>query len=110
LSDLTLVAGQTATGMLTFDLAPPSDGAVQSDNPSFVPVSLAADGVSWTVGPVSADPSVAAPGATLAHITYTGTSVSPDAGPAVVPPISASVTPAPVAETGNFNAAGATIS
>jgi hypothetical protein len=102
MADLNLVVGQTATGTLTFsETTPPPDGAVASDNPSACPISLAADKVTWSAGPA------ASPG--VANFSYTGTSVAPDAGPAVVQPISCSVTAAPVAETGNFNAGGATI-
>jgi hypothetical protein len=54
MSDLNLVVGQTATGVLTFsEPTPPLDGAVSSDNPSAGPVSLAADHVTWTFGPVT---------------------------------------------------------
>ena len=102
MSDLNLVVGQTATGVMTFsESTPPPDGAVVSDNTAVGPLVLGADHVTWTLGPVTA--------VGVGNITYTGTSVAPDAGPAVVPPMSFSVTAVPVAETGSFNPTGATI-
>jgi hypothetical protein len=103
MSDLNLVVGQTATGVMTFsEPTPPTDGAVANDNPAAGPVSLGADLVTWKLGPMTA--------VGTGNVTYTGTSVSPDAGAAVVQPMSYSVTAAPVAETGNFNPGSATIS
>ena len=105
MADRNLVVGQTLTGTLTFSLAAPTDGAVASDNP-FVTASLAADGVTYTCVCVGA----ASDGSmTVVDITYTGTSVAPDQGPAQVTPMTLSVSLAPVAETGNFNPSGATI-
>jgi hypothetical protein len=102
MADLNLVVGQTATGVLTFsEPTPPPDGAVTSDNPAACPISLDGDFVTWHAGPAAS--------AGVANFSYTGTSVAPDAGPAVVQPISCSVTAAPVAETGSFNPGGATI-
>lgn len=108
MADLNLAVGQTAVGKLTFsETTPPADGAVTSDNPSVATISLAADLVTWTVTAIAAN---ADGTAAMANFSYTGTSVAPDVGPAVVPPMSAAVTPMPVAETGNFNPSGAVIS
>jgi hypothetical protein len=108
MSDLNLVVGQTATSALTFsETAAPSDGAIASDNPAILTASLAADRVTWTCVAVSgnADGSPA-----VVTVSYTGTSVAPDVGAAVVPPMTFTVTPAPMAETGSFNPSSATIS
>jgi hypothetical protein len=80
---------------------PPADGAVASDDPTAGAVSLAADLVTWTLKAMAVG---------VGNVTYTGTSVAPDAGPAIVSPMSFSVTAAPVAETGSFNPGSATIS
>lgn len=95
--------GQTAVGMCTFNLAPPPDGAFTSDNPAVATISLAADEVTYTITYVSNG---------TAMMTYSGTSVPPDAGPVVMAhnPISVLCTAAPVAETGDTNPAGAVIS
>jgi hypothetical protein len=104
MSVLELKVGQTAVSDLTFDeITPPLDGAIASDNPA-VTISLAPDHVTWTAVAVS----VTAPN-TPANITYTGTSVAPDVGPAVVPPMLVTVVPVPVAEHGDFNPMGAVI-
>lgn len=96
------VVGNTAVGKLTFDEpTPPTDGAVVSDNPAVATISLAADLVTWTCVAVSVG---------TAAVTYTGTSVAPDAGPAVVPAMMVAVTAAPVAEHGDFDPSSATIS
>jgi hypothetical protein len=87
--------------MFTFsESTPPSDGAVMSDNPAVATISLDADMVTWTCVGVS-------PG--MANMTYTGTSAPPDAGPAQVAPMVVTVVAVPVAETGDFNPGGATI-
>jgi hypothetical protein len=96
------VVGQTAVGKLTFDLTtPPPDGAVVSDNPAVATISLAADLVTWTCHAVSVG---------TANATYTGTSVPPDMGPAIVPPMIISPTAAPAAEHGDFGPESAVIS
>jgi hypothetical protein len=92
---------------MTFsESTPPTDGALHSDNP-FVTASLGADMVTGECDAVGApsDGSIA-----VVNITYTGTSVAPDVGPAVVMPGTISVAMAPVAETGKLNLSGATIS
>jgi hypothetical protein len=95
--------GQTAVGVCTFDEAPPADGAFTSDNPAVATVSLAADLVTYTVTYV---------GDGTAMLTYTGTSLPPDAGPVVMAhnPISVTCTSTPVAETGDTNPGGAVVS
>jgi hypothetical protein len=86
---------------MTFsESTPPTDGAVASDDMAAGTVALAADHVTWTLNAV---------GVGTGNVTYTGTSVAPDAGPAVVQPMSFSITAAPVAETGSFNPGSATI-
>jgi hypothetical protein len=87
------------SGKLTFsEPTAPSDGAVTSDNPAVATMSLDLnDHVSWTIN--LATPPL--PG--IATFAYTGTSVAPDAGPAVVEPLVLTVVPVPVAETGQFN-------
>lgn len=95
------IVGQTAVGKLTFDeTTPPTDGAVASDNPAVATIALDADMVTWTCVAVSVG---------TANVTYTGTSVAPDAGAAVVPPMIVTVTAAPVAEHGDFDPSAATI-
>jgi hypothetical protein len=104
MSVLQLEIGQTAVGVLSFDeITPPTDGAVASDNPA-VTISLAPDHVTWTAIAVA----VTALN-TPANITYTGTSVAPDVGAAVVPAMMVTVVPVPVAEHGDFNPMGAVI-
>lgn len=103
-SVLQLEVGQTAVGVCTFsEPTPPPDGAIASDNPA-VTVSLAADHETWTC--VAVSPTAAN---TPANVTYTGTSVPPDVGPVQVAPMMVTVVPVPVAETGDFNPSGATI-
>jgi hypothetical protein len=104
MSVLQLEVGQTAVGALSFDeITPPTDGAVASDNAA-VTISLAADHVTWTAVGVSVTAAN-----TPANITYTGTSVAPDVGAAIVPPMMVTVVAVPVAEHGDFNPMGATI-
>ena|ERR1700739_4505561 len=104
MSVLHLEVGQTAVGKLTFDeTTAPTDGAVASDNPA-VTVSLAADHITWTCVAVSVTAAN-----TPANITYTGTSVAPDVGPAIVPPMLVTVVPVPVAEHGDFDPTHAVI-
>ena len=105
MSVLELHVGQTAVGKLVFDeITPPTDGAVATDNAA-VTISLnPTDHMTWTCVAVS----VTAPGAP-ANVSYTGTSVAPDAGPAVVPPMAVTVVPVPVAEHGDFDPATAVI-
>jgi hypothetical protein len=81
---------------LTFDeITPPEDGAVASDNESVATITLdGTDHVTWMVTALS-------PG--VATMSYTGTSVAPDVGPAVVPNMIVTVTAAAVAEHGEFN-------
>ena len=92
--------GNVAVGVLTFDEAPPTDGAVASDNPAVATISLAADLITWTVTGVSAG---------TANFTYSGTSLPPDVGPVQVAPMVGTFVAQPVAETGNFNPATAVI-
>ena len=100
MSELTVVVGRGKTSQLTFDeVTPPLDGAVSSDDTAVATVSLAADHVTWIVQGLSLG---------NANVSYTGTSVLPDVGPAVVPPMIVHVVAAPVAETGDFNPAAAT--
>jgi hypothetical protein len=105
MSVLELQVGQTAVDTLKFDeITPPTDGAVASDNPA-VTISLdPTDHITWTAVAVS----VTAAGVP-ASITYTGTSVAPDVGPAIVPPMLVTVVPVPVAEHGDFDPAHAVI-
>jgi hypothetical protein len=104
MSVLQLEVGQTAVGTLSFDeITPPTDGAVASDNPA-VTISLAPDHVTWTAVAASVTASN-----TPANITYTGTSVAPDVGAAIVPAMMVTVVPVPVAEHGDFNPTGAVI-
>jgi hypothetical protein len=108
MSDLNLVVGQKAVAVMTFsESTPPTDGVLTSDHPEFVTASLGADFVTATYEAVGApaDGSIA-----VVNITYTGTSVAPDVGAAMVPPGTISVALAPVAETGNLNLSGAAIS
>jgi hypothetical protein len=101
MSQLSLVVGQTAVGKLTFDeTTPPTDGAVMSDNPAVATIMLDPDMVTWTSVAMAVG---------SANVTYTGTSVDPDVGPAVVPPMMVTVTAAPVAETGDFDPSHAVI-
>jgi hypothetical protein len=95
--------GQTGKGTMTFDEAPPSDGAWTSDTPAVATISLAVDLVTYTVTYVSNG---------TAMMTYTGTSQPPDVGPVVVAhnPFSVMCSAAPVAETGDSNVGGAVIS
>jgi hypothetical protein len=92
--------GNKAVGVLTFDEAPPADGAVVSDNPAVATVALAADLITWTVTGVSIG---------NCTVSFTGTSLPPDVGPVQVAPMAVTVAAAPVAETGNFNPATAVI-
>jgi hypothetical protein len=102
MSVMQLEVGQTAVGHLTFDeVTPPADGAVASDNAAVCPITLAADMMTWTAGPALA--------VGTANFSYTGTSVTPDVGPAVVPMLTTTVIAVPVAEHGDFNPAGAVI-
>lgn len=102
MSVMQLEIGQTAVGALTFDeITPPADGAVASDNAAVCPITLAADMVTWTAGPALA--------VGIVNFSYTGTSASPDVGPAVVPMLTTTVIAVPVAEHGDFNPAGAVI-
>jgi hypothetical protein len=108
MSDLNLVVGQTATFTMTFsETAPPPDGALQSDTPAFVTVSLASDLVTGTAVAIGAPSNGTA---AVVTISYTGTSAPPDVGPAVVLPGTISVMAAPMAETGNLNLGGAALS
>jgi hypothetical protein len=101
-SVIQLEVGQTAVGKLTFDeINPPADGAVISDNPSVCPISLAADMVTWTLGPALAVGS--------GNANYSGTSTAPDTGPAVVPAMTFTVVAVPVAEHGDFDPTHAVI-
>jgi hypothetical protein len=74
-----------------------------SDTNAVATVSLAADGVTYTITYVSNG---------TAMVTYSGTSQPPDAGPVVMAhnPISVMCTSAPVAETGDTNPGGAVVS
>jgi hypothetical protein len=100
MSELTVVVGHGKRGVMTFDEpTPPTDGAVASDNAAIATISLDPDLVTWTVQGVALGD---------ANMTYTGTSVSPDQGPAVVPPMIVHVVAQPVAETGDFNPDAAT--
>jgi len=92
--------GQQAVGVLTFDEGPPTDGAVASDNTAVATVTLAADLITWTVIAVANG---------TANVTYTGTSLPPDVGPAMVAPMVVTVQAAPVAEHGDFNSDTAVI-
>jgi hypothetical protein len=103
-----MIVGQTAKFVLTAsEITLPPDGALHSDTPAFVTVSLAADLMTGTAFAVSA-PSDGS--AAVVTITYTGTSVAPDVGSAVALPGTISVMNAPVAETVNLNLAGAVLS
>jgi hypothetical protein len=85
---------------MTFDeIDPPADGAVASDSDS-ITVSLDADNVTWTVVANSVG---------IATVSYTGTSVAPDVGSAVVPPMVVTVVAVPVAEHGDFDPQDATV-
>ncbi len=101
MSELTVVVGAGKTSKLTFDeVTPPLDGAVVSDNPAIATISLdPTDHVTWLVRGVALGD---------ANCSYTGTSVLPDVGPAVVPVMIVHVVAAPVAETGDFDPAAAT--
>jgi hypothetical protein len=103
MSVLELEVGQTAgPGTMTFnEPTPPADGAVFSDNPAVCPISLAADGVTWTCGPALS--------VGVANMSYTGTSAPPDVGPVVVPNMVVTVVAVPVAEQGDFNPTGVQI-
>lgn len=106
MADLNLVVGQVATGTLTFsESGAPADGAVAGDNDAVATISLDADHATWHITAVSAPD----PMTNVVTFTYKGTSDPPDVGPVVVPPMTANITPVPVAETGNFNPSGATI-
>ena len=95
------VVGNQAVGKLSFDEpTPPADGAVMSDNPAVATISLDADMMTWTCMAISVG---------MGTVTYTGTSVGPDTGPAVVPPMIVTVTAAPVAEHGDFDPGSAVI-
>jgi hypothetical protein len=96
----TMNVGQSATAAMTFSGGVPTDGVVASDNLTVATVSLAADGITWTVA-------VVGPG--TANMTYTGTSVAPLVGPCVVPPVVITGQAAAVAETGSFNEGSAVI-
>jgi hypothetical protein len=102
-----LTVGQKAVAVMTFSEAPSPDGVLTSDHPEWVTASLGADLMTGTYVVVGApaDGSIG-----IATITYTGTSVAPDVGPDVVSPGTISVAQAPVAETGNLNLGGATVS
>jgi hypothetical protein len=93
------------TGVLTFSEPgpPPADGAVFSDNLGLATVALAADLVTWTITLVAGGGPVAGAAPMIANITYTGTSVPPDAGPVQVAPLVLTVVAIPAAETGQFN-------
>jgi hypothetical protein len=93
------------TSALTFSEAgpPPANGAVASDAPGLVTVSLAADLVTWTATLVAGGGPTAGAAPMIANITYTGTSTPPDVGPVQVEPLVITVSPTPVAETGQFN-------
>lgn len=100
MSELSVVVGHGKKGVMTFDEpTPPADGAVASDNEAVATISLDPDMVTWTVQGVALGD---------ANMSYTGTSVAPDVGPAVVPNMIVHVVAAPVAETGDFNPATAT--
>jgi hypothetical protein len=104
MSVLELEVGQTAGPQkMTFDEpTPPADGAVASDNPAVATITLdPTDHQSWTVVALSVG---------IANMSYTGTSASPDVGPAVVPNMVVTVVAVPVAEHGDFNPTGAPIS
>jgi hypothetical protein len=107
MADNKLTVGQTLTATMTFSEAPSPDGALHTDHPEWVTASLGADLVTGTYVCVGAP---ADGSAGVATITYSGTSVAPDEGPDVVTPGTISATLAPVAETGNLNLAGGTIS
>jgi hypothetical protein len=95
MSVMQLEVGQTAVGMMTFDEpTPPVDGAVVSDMPAVATIDLAADHKTWTCMALSVG---------VATISYTGTSVTPDVGAAVVPPMVVTVVAVPVAEHGDFD-------
>src|SRR5258708_272857 len=100
MSELSLVVGQTATGHMVFDeTTPPLDGLAVSDNLAVATIALdQTDFVTWKAVAL-------APG--VANISYTGTSVAPDVGPAEVRPMIVTVTAIPVAEHGDFNPANA---
>src|ERR1700747_3538992 len=101
MSVLQLEVGQTAVGVATFSEAtPPADGAVLSDTPAVATISLGADLETWTCVGVSVG---------TATMTWTGTSAPPDVGPVQVAPMVVTVVAVPVAETGDFNPTGATI-
>ncbi len=100
MSELTVVVGAGKTGKLTFDEdTPPTDGAVVSDNVGVATIALDADLVTWICMGIAVGD---------ANCSYTGTSVLPDVGPAMVPNMIVHVVAAPVAETGDFNPAAAT--
>ena len=100
MSELTVFEGKGKKGKLSFDEATaPADGAVASDNERVATISLDADMVTWTVHAVAIGD---------ATMSYTGTSVAPDVGPAVVEPMVVHVVAMPAAETGDFNPASAT--
>lgn len=105
MSVLELQVGQTAVGKLTFDetTAPP-DGAVASDNPAVTIALDPTDHITWTAFGASVTAAN-----TPASCTYSGTSVPPDTGPAIVPPMMVTVVPVPVAEHGDFDPATAVI-
>jgi hypothetical protein len=107
MADNKLIVGQKLTATMTFSEAPSPDGALHTDHPEWLTASLGIDlmtGVYDCVG-APADGS-----AGLVTISYTGTSVAPDVGPDMVAPGTILVMLAPVAETGNLNLAGGTIS
>jgi hypothetical protein len=107
MADNMLTVGQKLTAVMTFSEAPSPDGALHSDHPEWVTASIGADMATGTYDCVGA-PADGSGG--LVTITYTGTSVAPDVGPDVVAPGTILVMLAPVAETGNLNLAGGTIS
>jgi hypothetical protein len=96
----TMTPGQTAVGVLTFDEAPPTDGAVTSDNTAVMTISLAPDHITWTAIAVAVG---------TCNFNYTGTSLPPDVGPVVVATMVGTVEAVPAAEVGNFNPATAVI-
>jgi hypothetical protein len=98
--------GQVADGQCTFDEGPPTDGAFTSSDPTLATIALAADLVSYHIAYVDLTRSG------TVNMTYSGTSLPPDAGPVVMAhnPIVVMCTPAPVAETGDTNPGGAVVS
>jgi hypothetical protein len=102
MSVMQLEVGQTAVGKMTFDeITPPVDGAVASDAGGVATIELdPTDHVTWTCKAMAVG---------MANISYTGTSVAPDVGPAVVPMMVVTVVAVPVAEHGDFDPTHAVI-